>query len=255
MATKAKEKEISVLEVTKGVFDVCILGTSPLICNRMSQKVIQQLLLPPAKKTASDKASTLKHDPVQEFQDSPYRSDDKANETLIQLMATAFKGAMRTAALDMPGSTKSQMGRLTYIPGQYINIFGIPKLFMSITRMADVKRTPDVRTRVIIPEWACRLTVEYTKPILKEQVVVNLLAASGVTMGVGDWRPEKGSGTFGQFKLVLPTDKDFKRVIKTGDRAVQVRAMDEPECYDAETEELLSWFDAEVRRRGFKVAS
>jgi hypothetical protein len=31
--------------------------------------------------------------------------------------------------------------------------------------------------------------------------------------------------------------------------------MESPECYDAETEELLSWYDAEVNRRGFKVAA
>jgi hypothetical protein len=73
--------------------------------------------------------------------------------------------------------------------------------------------------------------------------------------GVGDWRQEKGSGNYGCFKLVSEDDKDYQRIIKTMGRKAQVKAMAEPECFDAETEELLSWFEAETKRRGFKVAA
>ena len=34
----------------------------------------------------------------------------------------------------------------------------------------------------------------------------------------------------------------------------QLAALDSPEAYDDETEELLSWFNAETKRRGLKVA-
>jgi hypothetical protein len=54
---------------------------------------------------------------------------------------------------------------------------------------------------------------------------------------------------------VSEDDKDFQRIIKTMGRKAQVKAMAEPECFDAETEELLSWFEAETKRRGFKVAA
>jgi hypothetical protein len=30
--------------------------------------------------------------------------------------------------------------------------------------------------------------------------------------------------------------------------------MEAPVCFDDETSELLSWFDVEIKRRGFKVA-
>jgi hypothetical protein len=36
-------------------------------------------------------------------------------------------------------------------------------------------------------------------------------------------------------------------------RKAQAQAMKEPKYYDTETEELLSWFDAEIKRRGFKI--
>jgi hypothetical protein len=73
--------------------------------------------------------------------------------------------------------------------------------------------------------------------------------------GVGDWRQEKGSGNFGCFKLVGADDPDFVRITKKMGRKAQAEALANPEYYDAETEELLSWFDAETKRRGFKVVA
>lgn len=256
MATRKVEtgSEIQVIEVVKGQIDFCILGTSPLIMNRMSQKVWHELLAPKGKKNAAEKASSLKHDPIQEFRNSPYIIENKAAPSLLGILPTAFKGAMLTAALDMPGTKRTQMGRLLTVDWDMQPVYGVPKVFMSITRSADMNKTPDVRTRAILPEWACRLTVTFNKPILREQSVANLLAAAGMQSGVGDWRQEKGSGSFGAFKLVSNDDKDFLRIVKTMGREAQQEAIDNPIAYNAETEEMLAWFDVEIKRRGFKVA-
>lgn len=254
MATKQSDTgEITILEITKSQMEFCVLGTTPLICNRMSNKGIHELLLPKGRKTAADKAASLKHEPLQEFRGSPYLLDD--GPALIGLMPTAFKKAMMTAALDMPGAKKAQIGRLIYVHGQMLPIFGIPKLFMSVTRSADINKTPDVRTRAILPEWACRIRVEFPTPIMRAQSIANLLAAAGFTSGVGDWRQEKGSGNYGSFRLVSEDDPDFVRITREQGRAAQVAAMEAPEAFDAETEDLISWFDVEVKRRGFKVAA
>lgn len=258
MVAKAKAEtgvEINILEVEKGKINFCILGTSPLIMNRMSQKVWFELLAPKGKKTAADKASTMKHDPIKEFRDSPYTIADAKAPTLLSIMPTAFKRAMGTAALDTPGAKKAQIGRLVYIAGEYLPIYGIPKVFMAITRSADMNKTPDVRTRAILPEWACYLEITFTKPILREQSIINLLSAAGFQSGVGDWRQEKGSGSYGSFKLVSADDKDFVRIMKTQGRAAQQAALEEPVAYNDETDEMLRWYDVELKRRGFKVAS
>ena len=235
--------------------DFCVLGTTPLIHNRMSQKVLQELLFPKGKKNAAEKAISLKHNPMEEFRNSPYTIDDEKAGTLISILPTAFKGTMMTAALDMPGVARTQIKKHVYVEGQYIEIFGVPEVLCAVTRSADINRTPDVRTRAILPEWACRLTLKFTKPLLKEQSVANLLAAGGMVSGVGDWRQEKGSGNYGCFKLVSEDDKDFQRIIKTMGRKAQIKGMEEAKPFDTETEELLSWFDAETKRRGFKVAA
>lgn len=109
-----------ILTVSTGQFDCCIVGTSPLILNRMSQKAARELLMPKGRKTAIDKATSLKHVPVEEYRASAYVLKDEDSPTLLAHLATAFKGAIRSAALDMPGAKKSQIGRLTYIPGEFI---------------------------------------------------------------------------------------------------------------------------------------
>jgi hypothetical protein len=255
MATKSKggEVEISVLEITTQKVDYCIIGQTPIILNRMTEKVKNELLLPKGKKTTAEKATSLKHDPLQEFSDSPYKIADKDSPTLIAHLATAFKKAIANTAIDIPGAKKAQMGRLMWVEGEKIPIYGIPKLHMSVTRSADMNKTPDIRSRCIIPQWAARLTVVFTVPLLKEPVVSNLLAAAGQIQGVGDWRPEKGSGTFGQFRLVKPDDKEFVKILKEGDRKAQEKAMNNPESYDDETEELFSWFCDEAEKRGHKI--
>lgn len=249
--TTTKSTEINILEVKTRRMPFCLVGMTPIILNRLSEKAKGQLLLPPLKKNAAEKASTLKHEPLREFQASPYKSLDEDSLTLIRHLSTAFKGALRSAALDIPGATKSQVGRLTYVNGEYVDIYGIPKLLMSVTRSADINHTPDIRTRAIIARWACRLDVTFVTPLLKEQTVANLLAAAGIMQGVGDWRPGKGSGTYGQFRLTTEDDAEFLEIIKSGGRKAQTKAMEAAEPYDQETEELLVWFGQESARRGF----
>jgi hypothetical protein len=251
MAGKKDSGEISILEVAKGSLDVCILGSTPVILSRMSEKAKHELLFPKGRKSAAEKASSLKHNPYEEFRAAPYTVDE--GPTLLAGLSTWFKQSMRGAAVDIPGSSKAQIGRTVWVNGEKVALYGIPKLFMSITRSADINKTPDVRTRAIVPQWACFLNISFIVPLIKEQVVVNLLAAAGLMQGVGDWRPQKGSATYGQFEIVSMDDKRFQSIVKNGGRAVQTKAMEDAECYDSETAELLGWFDVETKRRGFKV--
>jgi hypothetical protein len=249
MAT-GKETEISTIKIEMERVSYCVIGRTPIILNRLAEKARHQLLLPSGRKTTAEKAVSLKHNPYEEFQSSPYILPN--GETFLAHLSTAFKRAIAGTALDLPGAKKTQLSRLMWVEGEKVPIYGIPKLHMAITRSADMNRTPDVRTRCIIPEWACRVTVAFPVPILKETTVSNLFAAAGMIQGVGDWRPEKGSGTFGQFELISEDDPDFQRIISTGGRDVQIEAMKAAEPYDMETEELLAWFDDEADRRGFK---
>jgi hypothetical protein len=122
-----------------------------------------------------------------------------------------------------------------------------------VVRSANAARPPDIRTRVIIPEWCADLTISFVMPTLRQTAVANLLGAAGITAGVGDWRPEKGKGSYGQFELAGKTDPRVAQIKKLWGRAAQIEAMAAPKTYDLETEELLAWFNEEAPKRGYEL--
>jgi hypothetical protein len=250
---KVAEESIEVMEIRKGVVEFCILGRAPVILARMSEKAGRELLLPRGRKSAAEKASNLKHNPYDEFRSSPYTT--KEGPTLLQGLSVWFKKGLAGAALDIPGSSKAQIGRLVWAIGERVPLYGIPQLHMAVTRSADMNKTPDIRTRCIVPEWATTVSFSYAVPIMKQQVIVNLLAAAGMMQGIGDWRPQKGAGSFGQYEIVSADNEDYQRIIAQGGRAAQEAAMADPIPYNDETESLLSWFDVESKRRGFEVVA
>lgn len=253
---KKDEETIDVLETTHGYIDVCMVGTVPgMLHNRPSEKTRRQLLLPPRKKNAAERATTLKHDPLEEFRASPYRLSDPEAPTLLAHKGAAFHKAMMAAALDLPSTKKAVIGRLTWVEGDYVPIYGIPQIHSDIVRSSDIARTPDVRFRAITPAWACRLRVTYVKPLMQSQAVVRLLAAAGLYIGVGDGRQEKGALHHGGWRLVEADDPTFTRILAEGGREAQTLAMESPVPYDDETAELLGWFDAEIRRREMRGVS
>jgi hypothetical protein len=244
-STPVESSISNILTVSTGVVSCYIVGTSPLILNRMSEKAKHELLLPKGRKSAVERATSLKHVPLDEYRASAYTLKAETAPTWLAHKSTAFKKAICTAALDMPGAKKAQIGRLTFVEGEFVPIYGVPRLHMAITRSADINKTPDVRTRATVPAWACVLRVTFVKPLIQAQAVVNLLAAAGITMGVGDWRQEKGSGSYGQFRIATEDDPEFQAIVREGGRAAQLAAMESPTCYDDETTELLSWFETE----------
>lgn len=254
-AKKETDSTIYVTEQRREKINFCILGTTPLIHNRMSQKVMQTLLCPPPRKNAAEKAQSLKHNPMEEFRNSPYTTKCESDPTFITLLSTMFKGGMMVAALDIPGVAKTQIKRQVYLEGGHnVFLYGIPEMMMAVTRSADINKTPDIRSRAVVRKWACHLSISYTVPILNQQSVSNLLAAAGIVSGVGDWRQEKGSGNFGCYKLTTEDDPEFLEVIATGGRQVQKDALENPKFFDQETEDLYHWFEIETKRRGMKVA-
>lgn len=249
-----KTEQVQVIKVTQESITFHVRGLSPLLMNRLSEKAKRELLMPRGRKTAGEKATTLKHDPMEEFRASPYTSLD--GPTLLLMPSTAFKGAMRSVAVDIETKTsKAQLGRLTYVEGEYVPVWGIPELKMDAVRSADTNKTPDIRTRACLREWVAQVEVIYTAPPLNADAIINLMANAGIMQGVGDYRPEKGKGSFGTFELVKPDDPDVQRIMAEGGRDAQVAAMKEPTLWDTETADLFAWFEQEVERRGMRKVS
>lgn len=256
MAKEPTSKSINPTPIKQERVTFCVVGLTPLVYHAMSAKVMQELLLPKGRKTALDKQLNLKHDPYQEYRDSVYRRrpEDEGATTLV-LPSRMFKDATAKVAKRVPGGgTTTEMKQLLMAPFENLDLFGVPQIFLCTVRNSDIARTPDVRSRAIVPEWCCRVTFDYVTPQINVKALQTLLAAAGTLNGVGDYRQEKGSGNYGCFKVVSEDDPDFLR-ISGSSRAAQDEALDEPLPYDHETKQLLNWYDEELLVRQKEAAT
>lgn len=252
----AGEAAMDIQEISFGTVTFNLLGTSPLIVHRFSTKARQELLMPSRRKNAAERAQTLKHDPVKEFQECFYRTRGVKPQTFCHIPTGMISRAIADVAIDIPGATKSAIARLTSVTTPTLHLYGVPNLHMTMVRSSDINRTPDVRTRPIFEQWAIPgVTVKYMRGALTDKMVGNLLAAAGTLVGIGDWRPQRKGGSMGQFMLVPDNDKDLKELMKAGGYHAQKEAWEEPDCYDDETLELLQWFDAQVSERDIEPSA
>lgn len=257
MAVKKPSKEVQIVRMEQGRATYCVLGMAPLILHKMAAKAQHELLFPSGRKTAAQKKNNIKHDPIAEFRTSVHvmPDDDGTAVTRLALPSTTFKNALRNAAIDVEGATKAAIGRLTYVEGEFVPVWGTPKLRMDVVRMSDMNKTPDVRTRACLEEWCSIFTVSFSKPAITPTDLGNLLAAAGHSQGVGEWRPQKGSGSFGRFDVVEEKNETVKRLMAYAGKEAQDDALKHPVPYNGDSAELLSWFVDEAAARGVEVTS
>ncbi len=253
MATKATTTATDTLQIDalkRGRITLRMIGTTPFYFNAMSAKAKRDLLIGGGKKSAAEKAN-IKHNPEQEFRDSVYRLE--AGPTLLGFPAPGVKGAMATAALETKSVNKTSVNRLIFMPEMRIKVWGKPYLKMDVVRSADINKTPDIRTRAFLPEWCAEVDIAFVTPRLSAHSVVSLLSNAGVIVGLGDFRQEKGRGSFGTFSVhgeEMDADAEaLWRHITSQDRTVQEAAMAEPECADDDTSDLMAMLRQERIRR------
>ncbi len=250
MAIRKKETttEITIPPLKRGSVKLRIIGVTPLFQNRMANKVKQQLLVGSQKKGKADRVA-IKHHPVDEFRDSAEMLPD--GPTALGLKVTAVKGAMATAALETPGMTKTSAQRLLFMPGDFVPLYGIPQLRMDVVRSADVAKTPDIRSRAFLPQWGAEIEIQFIVPQLSVTAVTTLLCNAGILVGVGDFRQEKGKGGFGSFRVLGPGEEDgeWDDLVKNQGRKAQEAALADPDYADSDTQDLMEFYEAEVKRR------
>lgn len=244
---------IEIEEIKTGSVELSIIGRTPLLFNAMSAKAKRELLYP-RKKTKAERESTVKHDPMAEFEDSVYRITAREQQppTLLAMPSTALKAAMTDVCTRIANTTvtKAKVGTLIWVVGDRIPVYGIPQLSMMGVRSSDMARTPDIRTRAIVPHWCLTFVVEFESQQMNPQTLANLAAHAGIKMGIGDGRQEKGALNYGSFIVCDKADKAFQSIVSTGGHEAQKAAMANPGFYDDESAELFDWWQASVKQSG-----
>lgn len=208
-ATETTEVVIPAINVKTA--EIHIVGDSPLIMHKWSEKAKKEILDKQMKK-AKTKGHDAK-DPVRDFIDSIYwlegEPEEKTEEGFAKAIhngarfgfpSVAFK-ASAVAAGYRAGVTKNMvsMNAAFHIDGEFVEIVGIPQMREDMVRVG--MGVADIRYRGEFPNWSATFTVKYNASAISLEQLVNLFNLGGFACGLGEWRPERG-GQYGMFHVM-----------------------------------------------------
>lgn len=200
-AVTAETTAIKINDLARETLLVPIVGITPLIVHRFSEKAKRQML---DAMQGVKRQKTLR-DPEADYQESFYRYDDDGIEK-FGFPSVGFKSATISAArLYDKSVTMTSLRQALFFggvmgkDGQLLTpIIGEPVMREDVVRLS--MSSTDLRYRPMFPEWKAVLEVTYVSTVLSRQSALSLIDAGGLTVGVGEWRPEK-KGEFGSFQI------------------------------------------------------
>jgi len=214
MASK-KAATIQIPDLEMKVMNVRVVGISPLITHKMSEKIKKQLRdKVQNKKTKQREAKN----PKAEYNGARYRVDENglwAKTGADAVPAYTLKTAIVDAAKDIEGMTATGTKRLLFVElgkeGVPIlngdGTFGIdcePEMDESIQRVGGKgpgTGAPDFRYRPLYRDWAMEFEVTYNAAIIGDEEVLALINYAGMHQGLCEHRPGKSGGQNGMFRV------------------------------------------------------
>lgn len=193
MATKKKTEpaviELPRLNIQQAV--ITLVGDSPLICHKWSEKAKKEMLDKHMKKA---KQAREAKDPEALYQESLYHLEGGG----YGFPSVAFKSAAVDACSHIQGVTKVEARGSFHINGEMVTIQGEPRMREDMVKVG--MGTSDIRYRGEFPEWKVTFTIRYNANVLSLEQLLNLFNTAGFAIGVGEWRPQR-DGSYGMFHV------------------------------------------------------
>lgn len=167
-----------------------LVGTSPLIMHKWSDKAKREMLDKQMKKAKVAKSAK---DPQADFEASMYR-DSEGNPCFPSV---AFKAAAVDAAVAMD-MKKTNLRQSFHVEGEMVTIEGEPSLREDMVRVG--MGTADIRHRAEFKQWSCTLRIAFNANLISAEQLINLFENAGFGIGIGEWRPQR-DGSFGMFRV------------------------------------------------------
>lgn len=192
-ATKAK-REVAVIEMPKlniKTIELTLVGDSPLICNRWSEKAKEMMRQKQMKKP---KQAREAKNPDQLFKDSLYKFPGGG----YGFPAIGFKASAVDACSHIEGVTKVEARGTFHIDTELVKIDGKPTMREDMVRVG--MGVADLRYRGEFKAWKAKFELKYNANVLSVDQIVNLFNTAGFAIGVGEWRPQR-DGSYGRFHV------------------------------------------------------
>ena len=187
--------ELHISRIARETLIIPILGITPLIVHRFSEKAKRQML----DAMQGRKSPKQAKNPEAEYEAAFYRLDDGRPG----MIAGAFKDATVGGARFYHAVKMTEIKSFLWFLGELGNdgrmmvpIEGEPNMREDVVRVG--RGGTDLRYRPQFLQWKTTLTVTYPISSLTRESVLSLVDAGGMGVGVGEWRPEKG-GEFGTY--------------------------------------------------------
>lgn len=190
--------EITPLETQTVV--VPVVGVTPLIVHRFSEKARQQIEDKQSQKSRQKKAPKV---PEELFNAARYRLPDGSDG----FPAVGFKAAIVSGARLLDGVTMTLLKQSIYVQGE-----GADQLVpLEIESEPDMRQdnvrismgTTDLRYRPQYWPWGAVLRVTFIPSVITLSSLMSLVNAGGFG-GIGEWRPtapKSSTGSFGKFEI------------------------------------------------------
>lgn len=203
-ARKAKaqtEETIELKRLTEVRLSIPIIGLTPLISHRWSEKAKRMMPGHPDSE-------------IMKVDQGLYKPEEEAEACLYRLPdgrpghpATGFKSATVGGARFFKKLAMVDCKIMIFVEGegpeQLVPIEGKLVLREDLPRNSDINKTPNLRYRYMLVDWKARLIIRFVPTSITPSSIVNLVDAGG-RGGVGDWRPsapKSFTGTYGTWRV------------------------------------------------------
>lgn len=199
MPQRTETTGIVIERLGRETIDVPIVGVSPVIPHKWSEKALRMM-----REAQSGSKARAKKEPKEakaEAEGSLYRLPNGQPG----FPATGFKAAIVGAARFFDGVTMTSLKSGLFVegegPDQLVPLDGEMTLREDTPRNAN--GVADLRYRYQFDPWSAVLRVTFLPALMDAKSVYALVDAAG-NGGVGDWRPsapKSQTGTFGRFEV------------------------------------------------------
>lgn len=171
-----------------------IKGVSPLVQHQWAEKALRHM----REKHAGKKTKTRDVRDAEAEADAATYKDENGTPGIP---AIAFKSALITAAHKDLGIEKTLVRKAIFTgcadPQQVLPIdYERKEVKEDLVRVGA--GAADLRYRPYFYNWTCAMSLQFEPTLIQVRDLLTLIDRAGLTVGIGEWRPEKG-GEYGRF--------------------------------------------------------
>lgn len=185
-----------------------LVGISPLIVNRFSEKARRMMEDKQAKKATAGRAA---RDPEADFLGSMYVVPGREDMEDFTPGKYYFPGiAFKAAAIGACRFLDDKQLNMTRSRGLFFvdndPILDFTAVAMRTDSVRNASGVADLRYRAEYQGWSVNLDVSFNSRAVTLEQILNLFNVGGFSVGVGEWRPEK-DGESGRFQVAEVTHR------------------------------------------------